>query len=151
MSRADENRELLRQVTEASARSKDEMMQYFSPDARFYEPESLPYGGEYHGPERFAEFIDVFAATWSSITTEVIDVLASDTRATTFSVATFTSRATGKSATIPLCEVWEFADGKIVRVDAVYGDTVPILRALAAEPRIPPSEVGGDVWRCCRA
>ena len=133
MSTAEDNRKLLMDIMEISARDKSAMWEYFSPEARFYEPESLPYGGEYHGHARFEEFNAILADTWSDISIDFRDIMTSDSRATTFSFATFTSRATGKSATMPMCEVWEFADGKIVRVDAIYGDTAAVLRALTPD------------------
>lgn len=133
MSIAEDNRELLKKIMEVSARDKDELRSYFSPEARFYEPESLPYGGEYYGEDRFKEFREVFAATWSEMSFEMRDILTSDTRAATFGFFTVTSRATGKSTTFPLCEVWEFEDGKIIRVDAIYGDTAKVLEALTPD------------------
>lgn len=131
MSAAEKNREALKAIYDHFfAGDVAAMATYLRDDAVIYEAETLPYGGEYTGPQGLHDVLSRVMGTWSDVSFEIAHFLASDKAAAAFGTFHVTSRDTGKKTSFKLCEVWEFEDGKVTSVSPVYGDTALALRAL---------------------
>jgi ketosteroid isomerase-like protein len=50
------------------AADRRELLATLHPDIVLYQPESLPYGGEWRGREAFGKWLDAFVQTWTDIT-----------------------------------------------------------------------------------
>lgn len=105
--------------------------EHLDPEFVLYEPESMPYGGEWHGHEGFRRFLEVMDRTWSKMgplsPPELIEqgdtviVLATlDARA----------RATDRVVQPPVCQVVRVRDGRLLEARMFYWDTARINEAL---------------------
>lgn len=94
------------------------------PGVEVVEPESLPYGGVYHGVDAF--FNDLFPEIFGKFEAkfEILTILSNDQAAAVQMVVTFTSRRTGVSLTMPYVEVYTVSDGLIVHVNVYPQDTL---------------------------
>ena len=76
------------------------------PDIVLYQPESLPYGGEWRGREAFGQWLDAFVQTWVGVTPTdpVFHTCGDDTLVSTVTMRA-SSRATGREIVMPICQV----------------------------------------------
>ena len=102
------------------------------PDCVVHEAESLPHGGEWHGPEGLAKLFGAFAAVLSLTIHkyEMFDI--GDDRVVVRTDATFSSLGSGRTVDMPYTEIFRVRDGKIIDVDVFYKDA-KVLHDLAAE------------------
>jgi ketosteroid isomerase-like protein len=106
-------------------------------NAIYTQAEGLPYGGTYTGfdnwmrmfveVQRYAELQLVGEPTLLS-NSEAAKVIAN------FSVK-FKSKKTGKEITMPIAELFEFSDGKIIHITPYYFDTKTITEFMREEPK----------------
>jgi ketosteroid isomerase-like protein len=100
-------------------------------DIVLYQPESLPYGGEWRGREGFGHWLDAFVRTWADVTPTdpVVHVCGENVI-----VSTVTMRAracaTGTSIAMPMCQVIRFSDGLPIEWRNFAWDTAKMLQAL---------------------
>jgi len=108
----------------------DGCLQCLHPDSEIYEPDGIPYGGRYRGPEGFGQLV---AAVSELFEFEInsVDAHAIGDRAMSILDATFVSRTTGKRLDTTVVEIYQFTDGLISFADifpkdtrAIYGLTV---------------------------
>jgi uncharacterized protein len=109
------------------------------PDIVLYQPESLPYGGEWRGREAFGRWLDAFIKAWADVTPTDPKVYACGND---LLVATVTMRArasiTGKEIVMPICQVIRFADDLPIEWRNFAWDTARMLDALGIAARNAP-------------
>jgi uncharacterized protein len=106
----------------------DEALELVHPDMVLHEAESLPYGGEYHGPDGFRKLFDVVYGLFE--VTATVETHDAGTFCCAIAHCTFTSRQTGRSTDLPIVENYYVENGLITRVDIYYKDTAAVLALL---------------------
>lgn len=89
------------------------------PDCVFSEPEGLPWAGDWVGKDGFVSLAKRVGKEFT-MNVEEAEVLDAGRYAVLRLQATFTCRATGRGATIPIVELYETKDGLILRSDIYY-------------------------------
>jgi ketosteroid isomerase-like protein len=91
-------------------------------------PATLPYGGEFTGPDAFARF---FAGTpggsdvWESFTVHLDDIIESDHHLIAQLTNTAIPKASGKTVVFENLWLFEVADGRFARAQ-LYADTAAV-------------------------
>jgi ketosteroid isomerase-like protein len=103
--------------------------QLLHPDFRIQQPASLPHGGWHRGPEGMVEMAAQFGRHWDRTIdgSRLLDCGDSVVQVTT---QTWTARATGKSETVDVVELFSFADGLISEIRVFQQDTHLLLATL---------------------
>ncbi|MFM9839919.1 MAG: nuclear transport factor 2 family protein [Cyclobacteriaceae bacterium] len=97
-------------------------------EAVYLQAEGLPYGGTYKG---FKEWMEMFKKVPMYFDLQLVGnpILHSDSQnksvAASFTIK-FKSKKSGKEFTMPIMELFELKDGKIMRVQPFYFDTKKI-------------------------
>ena len=104
----------------------------FDENIEWNEPEGLPYGGQYHGPEAVAE--NVFGPVTSDfpdfdVTPE--EILADGDRVVVLTTHTGTAKESGNKLSMPAAHVWTVRDGKVTYF-RLLADSAAMNAALAA-------------------
>jgi ketosteroid isomerase-like protein len=104
------------------------------PDIVLYQPESLPYGGEWRGREAFGQWLDAFVQTWVGVTPTdpVFHTCGDDTLVSTVTMRA-SSRATGREIVMPICQVIRFSDDLPIEWRNFAWDTAKMLDAIKDE------------------
>ncbi len=94
----------------------------YDPEVTFHEASCLPYGGAHQGIEAtkkaYARLCDCFSAMHANMEA----VLASRDIVILYQHIRATAKATGKTASFPVCELFRFRDGKVIEWRAHYFD-----------------------------
>jgi ketosteroid isomerase-like protein len=96
-------------------------------------PESLPYGGVYHGPDAVRQYrgqIEAHLADGFRLTPE--EFLSQGERVVVLGRLRGKARATGIEVDVPFAHVWTVRDGKVVARRYVM-DTATLVRAFQGE------------------
>ena len=101
------------------------------PDCVLHEAASLPYAGDWHGRDGFRELVKVMLGAFD-LKIEGYEVYEAGDTIAMKAVGTFTPRASGRSVTMPLVEIYRIQDGMIIDADIFYKDAKEI-HDLAAE------------------
>jgi len=130
---AERNRILITDALDGiQAGNMDALWRIFDPDVTFHEASCLPYGGAHRGLEAtkaaYARLCDCFSAMRAVMEA----VLASRDIVILYQTITFTAKATGKSGTLPVCELFRFRNGKVIEWRANYFDACLVAEALKA-------------------
>jgi uncharacterized protein len=108
-------------------------------DIVLYQPQSLPYGGEWRGRDAFGQWLDAFTRTWANVT-PTDPVLYTCQEDVLISTVTMRARAfaTGFEIAMPMCQVIRFTDGLPIEWRNFAWDTVAMLEALgiSSMPRV---------------
>lgn len=99
------------------------------PELRIEQPASLPHGGDHHGPEGMAAMGATFAEHWDRTIGEA-DVRSCGDSAVQITTQTWTAKATGRSATVDVAELFRVVDGRIVEIRVFQQDTHALLATL---------------------
>jgi uncharacterized protein len=101
----------------------------FHPQVRIQQPETLPHGGWHAGTDGMAEMGARFGRHW---TRTISDPRISGCGDTVVQVRsqTWTARATGRSATVDVVELFAFRDGLVSEIRVFQQDTALLLRTL---------------------
>lgn len=110
----------------------DGAMQLYDPAIRIEQPASLPHGGWHQGLDGLAAMAATFAEHWDREIGEPRIVDGGDT-AVQVTTQTWTAKATGRSATVDVVELFEVADGRVIEIRVFQQDTHLLLATL--EPR----------------
>ena len=99
------------------------------PELRIEQPASLPHGGSHHGHAGMASMGAVFAQHWDR---EIRDprVLDAGDSAVQVTTQTWTSKVTGRAATVDVVELFAVADGQIREIRVFQQDTAALLATL---------------------
>jgi ketosteroid isomerase-like protein len=101
-------------------------------EMEFREPESLPYGGTYRGPQGMGELFEALASNWDELHLEIEQLLDAGDWAVVLGRLQGRSKATGEQVDEPYVEVLRFRDGKAIE-GRIQMDTTRVLRALGVE------------------
>jgi ketosteroid isomerase-like protein len=111
--------------------------QLLHPDFRIQQPSSLPHGGWHRGPEGMIEMAAQFGRSWDRTISDsrLLNCGDSVVQVTT---QTWTAKATGKSETVDVVELFSFTDGLISEIRVFQQDTALLLATLShgGEPPI---------------
>ena len=100
------------------------------PELRIEQPTSLPHGGWHDGVAGLGALGATFAEHWDR-TIGPADVRASaDDAAVQVTSQTWTSKATGRSATVDVVELIRVAEGRVVEIRVFPQDTAALLATL---------------------
>lgn len=102
----------------------------FTDDTLVIEAESLPYGGEYRGASGWLTMLDRINDVWRDLSIVIDNVSGDGNMAVVCGFLTATGKATGMTVTMRLVEIWTFENGKLAKMEVVYGDTALARRAL---------------------
>ena len=99
------------------------------PDLRIEQPASLPHGGSHHGHAGMAAMGAAFAQHWVR---EIRDprVLDAGDAAVQVTTQTWTSKVTGRSATVDVVELFAVDEGRIREIRVFQQDTAALLATL---------------------
>jgi uncharacterized protein len=100
-------------------------------DLRIEQPPSLPHGGSHHGPDGMDAMGAAFAEHWERTIGEA-EVRSCGDTAVQITTQTWTARATGRSATVDVVELFRVEDGRIVEIRVFQQDTHALMATLAA-------------------
>jgi ketosteroid isomerase-like protein len=98
-------------------------------NAPWRQAETLPWGGDYRGPEGAAEFFRKLDATMETLSFEARENVEHGDEIFSFGVYSARSRATGRTASAEWMFRWRVQDGKIVSWQS-YIDSAALLAAL---------------------
>jgi ketosteroid isomerase-like protein len=101
-----------------------------APNATWREEETVPWGGDYCGPEGAAEFFSKLDATMETVGFEAHENVEHGDEVFSFGTYTGRSRATGKTASAEWMFRWRVSGGKIVSWRS-YIDTAALNGALS--------------------
>src|SRR5438105_3749773 len=101
-----------------------------APNASWRQPKTLPWGGDYTGPQGAAEFFTKLAATMKTVSFEPKENIAAGNEVFSFGEYEGTSVKTGKSARARWAFRWRIEGGKSGACDG-YMDTVALVSALS--------------------
>jgi ketosteroid isomerase-like protein len=114
-------------------RDSSRILPMLRPDFTLKIPVTLPYGGEFTGPEAFAKF---FAGTpggaqvWESFDVHVDQVIESADYLIAQLTNTAVLKATGRTVVLQNIWLFEAASGRLVSAQ-LYADTAAVLRSAA--------------------
>jgi ketosteroid isomerase-like protein len=123
-------RELVEEMAHRfSVGDRNGAMALLHPDFRIEQPASLPHGGWYHGGDGMAQMGAEFARHWER-TIGAPRILGCGDTVVQVTTQTWTARATGRSATVDVVELFGFADGLIAQIRVFQQDTHLLLSTL---------------------
>ena len=121
--------DVVKRFTEALANQDMETtMELMHPEIVFVETAGLPYEGEWKGAEGIGQLAQEIMGAYEYEVSEMNHHDGGD-RVFVQLKCKFTSRKSGASAVIPIVEVYEVEDGKVIRNNIYYQD-VPALVGL---------------------
>ena len=112
-----------------AAGDRDGAFALFHPEVRIEQPASLPHGGWHHGRDGVDAMGRAFAEHWDRTIANPRIAGCGDT-ALQVTSQTWTSKETGRSATVDVVELFSFADGMISEIRVFQQDTALLLRTL---------------------
>ena len=128
-----------------SATGRDEdrnaLLATLHPGIVLHQPASLPYGGVWQGRDGFGRWLDAFTQAWAGI--EPLDPAfypAGDDVLVSTVTMRATSRSSGVTLVMPLCQVIRFCDGLPIEWRNFAWDTAHMLDALRPPPVHHPSQ-----------
>lgn len=101
----------------------------FHDEIRVEQPASLPHGGWHHGRDGMAEMGAVFGKFWTRTIADA-RIFGSGESVTQLTTQTWTAKATGRSATVDVVELFGFRDGLVSEIRVFQQDTALLLRTL---------------------
>jgi uncharacterized protein len=116
------------------AGDRDGARALLAPDLRIEQPASLPHGGSHHGPDGMDAMGARFAEHWDRTIGEA-DLRpwgGAGDAAVQVTTQTWTAKATGRSATVDVVELFRVAGGRIVEIRVFQHDTHALLATLDA-------------------
>ena len=104
------------------------------PDCVLYQPDSLPYGGEWRGPEGFRAWMEAFGRQWSALEVRDPEFYPSGedvifSRSHVHAV----SRPTGRAVDWPLLQFFRVRNDRILELRPFHWDTAGMLPAMRKE------------------
>ena len=101
----------------------------FHPRIRIEQPPSLPHGGWHEGPDGVAAMGAAFGEHWTR-TIEDPRIFGQDDHVVQVTTQTWTAKATGRSATVDVVELFRFADDLISEIRVFQQDTHLLMSTL---------------------
>ena len=111
------------------------------PECVLYQPDSLPYGGEWHGRQGFAAWMRAFGKQWSALKVRNPQFYPSgDDVIFSRSHVHAVSRLTGKTIDWPLLQFFKVRNGKILELRPFHWDTATMIAAMSSDKEIQNAE-----------
>lgn len=108
------------------------LSRFIADDCVVHEAESLPYGGEWIGPQGFYDLMNEIKSTWENFAFTFETVLSNNV-----DQIYYRGRISGNTPhgrfDMPVLEHWQFCDGKAVEILPVYFDTASLLALYRGE------------------
>lgn len=125
------NLELVRRTYASDPAEKLQALEaVVAPDVEWTEAAGFPYAGTYRGLDAISEGVfNRLGTEWHGYRADAHTFVGDDDHVAVFGVYSGTFKATGKSMSSPFAHLYEFENGKIVRMTQ-YVDTVLVARAL---------------------
>ena len=101
----------------------------FHPALRIEQPSSLPHGGSHHGLDGMAAMGAAFAEHWERMIADP-RILGCGPTVVQVTTQTWTAKATGRSATVDVVELFALTDGRISEIRVFQQDTALLLSTL---------------------
>lgn len=114
----------------AGERKWEEVAKRMHPEVVIYEADSLPFGGEWKGPDALKRLAEVMYGSWAKATVEIHDVTGGKEWGVVILTLTMTSKKTGNTFSQTLCEAGRFEDGLLKEHRIHYFDTAEIAAEL---------------------
>ncbi len=114
------------------AGDQDGAFRLFHPEIGVEQPASLPHGGWHHGHDGVVRMGGAFASFWDR-TVEHPRILGCGPTVVQVTTQTWTAKATGRSATVDVVELFSFADGLIAEIRVFQQDTHRLLNTLGED------------------
>ncbi|HEV7691936.1 MAG TPA: nuclear transport factor 2 family protein [Hyphomonadaceae bacterium] len=95
----------------------------FHPDVVVHEPATLPYPGDWKGPDGVGALFHKMREVWSEMRVQDMQAVREGDRVYMAGTIHLTSRATGASAIQPFAEVLQFRNGLLIEGTPFYFDT----------------------------
>lgn len=114
-----------------AAGDPDRIQAVLHPDFEIEQPDSLPHGGTYRGAAGMGEMGTRFAEHWNRTIDGLVDWDCGDT-VVQLTTQAWTSKATGRSATVDVVELITVTDGRIRSIRVFQQDTHLLLGTLDA-------------------
>lgn len=108
----------------------DGAFELFHADFRIQQPNSLPHGGWHDGPEGMKQMSASFGQYWTRTITDPT-MLGCGDAVVQVTTQTWTSKETGRSATVDVVELFSFTEGLIGEIRVFQQDTHLLLGTLA--------------------
>jgi ketosteroid isomerase-like protein len=134
---SEQNIALIRGLYEAFGRGDvDTVLAGFDENIEWNEPEGLPYGGQYHGPQAVAENVFGPVTTdFEGFDVSPDEILGDGERVVALMTVRGTANETGKKLEMPAAHVWTVRDGKVTQFRQV-ADSAAMTAALAVETTV---------------
>jgi ketosteroid isomerase-like protein len=104
----------------------------FHPQIRIQQPESLPHGGWHQGKAGLAEMGAAFGEHWTRVISDPRIIDGGDGALVQVTTQTWTAKATGRSATVDVVELFSFRDDLVAEIRVFQQDTALLLATLEA-------------------
>ena len=125
--------DLMRQVYAIAGQGRwDEVEGLLSDNLVIYEPESLPYGGEWRGRDALRRLYAEVMSYWADPQVTVRSIVGDEEWSVALLDFAMTARATGDRFTTHVAEASRAEDGKIVEMRIHYFDTADLLRRMGS-------------------
>lgn len=118
------NKDIVQAIFDASAAADwDVVRSHLHEDVRVIEAESLPYPGEFVGPDGFIALNQQVFNTWEDSSNAIQHILADGDHVVILSEMSGRGRGSGDYFTVPLAAVWRFEGNKVKEIRPYYFDT----------------------------
>jgi ketosteroid isomerase-like protein len=115
----------------AQAGELDRVRALLAPDVILTEPDSVPYGGVYRGPDAVVSAaVDLFTKYFDFTHNEVRYILAEGENAVARLDVSGTTRTSGKPIAFSATECFVVRDGRITEIQPYHFDTAQVIEAL---------------------
>jgi hypothetical protein len=103
------------------------VLQVVAPDAITREAPSLPYGGEFQGPDGMGRLLKQVFSTWAKFEFELKELIDGGETIVALLQARITQRGADQATEMPMVEIWRLRDGKVVELVPYYWDTAQLV------------------------
>ena len=110
------------------------MLDFLDPQLEWRAPESVPWGGTFHGREGFREFVGKLLDQPVEFRREMLEYLDAGERIVVLLRQMGRRKGSDTEYDVPEVHIWTIRDGKIVDFEGSF-DTATVLRALHLQPR----------------
>jgi ketosteroid isomerase-like protein len=110
------------------------MLDFLDPQLEWRAPESVPWGGTFHGHDGFREFVGKLLDQPAEFRREMLEYLDAGERVVVLLRQMGRRKGRDTEYDVPEVHIWTMRDGKIVDFEGLF-DTATVLRTLQLQPR----------------
>ncbi len=118
------------------SRDIDTVLLSLDPAVEWGQPQVLPWGGLYRGPQQVLDFFGKVSEYVDGLRVEVEEYVPANTTVVALGWVAGVARRTGAPFRVRLAHVWKLREGKVVWFYN-YVDTAALLVAIGSEPARP--------------